>query len=228
MLILALLLGLRHATDPDHLTAVATLVLDGDRGARRAGALGLAWGIGHATSLFGLALPFVLVGAALPDPARRIVEAAIGILIVTLAVRILVRWRRGVFHSHPHMHGGRVHTHPHVHRETVDHDAGADHNHRHATALGRSPMGAFGVGLLHGVGGSAAAGVLVVAAAPGIEAALAALAFFASATAISMAATSFLFALVVAPTARRIEPLIPLFGLGAFAFGIVHTVGALL
>ena len=51
-LAVALLMGLRHATDPDHLTAVSTLILSDQRdGARRAGALGLAWGLGHATTL---------------------------------------------------------------------------------------------------------------------------------------------------------------------------------
>ena len=56
------LLGLRHATDPDHLTALSTLVLsDDERGARRAGRLGLAWGAGHAVTLVALGLPVVLV-----------------------------------------------------------------------------------------------------------------------------------------------------------------------
>ncbi|HKG17758.1 MAG TPA: hypothetical protein VKA96_08730, partial [Solirubrobacteraceae bacterium] len=49
----AILLGLRHATDPDHLTAVSTLIAsDHERGSRRAGRLGLSWGLGHATTLF--------------------------------------------------------------------------------------------------------------------------------------------------------------------------------
>ncbi|MFN8205772.1 MAG: hypothetical protein U0S48_24720, partial [Solirubrobacteraceae bacterium] len=50
-LLVAVLLGLRHATDPDHLTAVSTLVMSDPRdGSRRAGRLGLAWGLGHATT----------------------------------------------------------------------------------------------------------------------------------------------------------------------------------
>ena len=60
-LLVALLLGLRHATDPDHLTAVSTLVLGDDpRGTRAAGVLGLAWGLGHALTLLALGLPFLL------------------------------------------------------------------------------------------------------------------------------------------------------------------------
>ena len=73
-LLVAVLLGLRHATDPDHLTAVATLIVSDARdGPRRARRLGLAWGLGHALTLFAFGLPVVLVGDALPRsaPARR-------------------------------------------------------------------------------------------------------------------------------------------------------------
>ena len=56
----ALLLGLRHATDPDHLAAVTTLIAGKERGTRHALRLGCSWGAGHATSLFALGLPIVL------------------------------------------------------------------------------------------------------------------------------------------------------------------------
>ena len=73
-LAIALLLGLRHATDPDHLTAVSTLALSDDRrGARRAGLLGLAWGLGHATTLALLGLPLVLLDRELA-PTRGLVS----------------------------------------------------------------------------------------------------------------------------------------------------------
>ena len=95
-LAIALLLGLRHATDPDHLTAVSTLVLSDERAAGRAGLLGLFWGLGHATTLFLFGLPLVLFQGALPDQIHRAAEVAIGVLIAVLAVRLLLRWRRGV------------------------------------------------------------------------------------------------------------------------------------
>ena len=67
VLAVAVLLGLRHATDPDHLAAVTTLVASGrERAARRAGELGLAWGLGHATTLFVFGLPVILLHAFLP------------------------------------------------------------------------------------------------------------------------------------------------------------------
>ena len=74
----ALLLGLRHATDPDHLTAVSTLVAgeaDETTGARRAGRLGLVWGAGHATTLFLFGLPIVLFDSYLPDAVQMAAEA---------------------------------------------------------------------------------------------------------------------------------------------------------
>ena len=64
----AMLLGLRHASDPDHLAAVTTLVAGGREGSgRRAARLGFTWGAGHATSLFAFGLPIVLWRAYLPD-----------------------------------------------------------------------------------------------------------------------------------------------------------------
>ena len=66
-LLAALLLGIRHASDPDHVTALSTLVFSDRADARRrAGRLGLAWGLGHAATLFLFGLPAVLVvGASL-------------------------------------------------------------------------------------------------------------------------------------------------------------------
>src|SRR5688500_16860606 len=95
----ALLLGLRHATDPDHLTAVSTLILSDARdGVRRAGALGLAWGLGHATTLVAFGLPVVLFRQYLPEGLLQGAEVAIGLVIVLLALRLLARWTQGYFH----------------------------------------------------------------------------------------------------------------------------------
>src|SRR5215208_398103 len=100
-LLVALLLGLRHATDPDHLTAVSTLLLaDTRHAAKRAMALGLAWGVGHAATLFAFGFPVVLLRRHLPQPIQRGAELIIGVLIALLAVRLLVRWGRGFFHVH--------------------------------------------------------------------------------------------------------------------------------
>jgi high-affinity nickel permease len=219
-----LLLGLRHATDPDHLTAVSTLVMgEDDRGARRAARLGAAWGLGHALTLVLLGIPAVLVGEFLPAGVQAGFEVAVGVVIVVLAVRLLVRWRRGYLHVHVHSHGDEVHAHPHVHEER-GHGA---HEHRHE-ALGRTPLASFAIGLVHGAGGSAGVGILVVAAMSGTAARVTALVVLALATAAAMAAVSaaFGYALARGPLVRRFEQAAPLLGTCSLAFGVWYALAA--
>jgi ABC-type nickel/cobalt efflux system permease component RcnA len=229
-LAIALLLGLRHATDPDHLTAVSTLALSDDRrGARRAGLLGLAWGLGHATTQALLGLPLVLLDRELPVAVQKTLEVAVGVLIVALAVRLLVRWRRGYLHVHPHRHGDVTHAHPHVHENVSAHAHPEVHAHPHAEALGRSPRAAYAIGLLHGAGGSAGAGLLLLAAVPDRGVAAIALGVFAAATALSMALVSAAFGHTLARhgVARLLERLVPVMGVGAGLFGVWYALGAL-
>lgn len=227
----ALLLGARHATDPDHLTAVASLALD-DEGGRlgRAWRLGLAWGAGHAVTLLACGLPAVLLGRWLPEGVRRTAEAAVGVLIVVLAARLLVRWRRGALHAHPHRHGERVHAHPHAHRQPHP-EAGAaalPHAHPHAERLGRTPLASFGVGLVHGVGGSAGAGLLLVASLPRPADAAAALLLYAGGTAAAMAGFTAAAGALLGGRPQRIAGLAPLFGGFGVLFGAWYAAGALL
>lgn len=229
-LVVAVLLGLRHATDPDHLTALATLVASerGD-GARRASRLGLAWGAGHATTLLLAGLPVVLLQRFLPDGVQRGAEAAVGLVVAGLAVRLLTRWRRGLLHAHPHRHAGVVHAHPHVHAErgTADgHDHPHLHEHAHAEQLGRSSASAFGIGLLHGLGGSAGVGVLLIGAMPDHRVAALALVLFALATAASMALLSGAWGRLLAAgrLAPRLAVLIPSLGVAGLAFGLSYAV----
>lgn len=227
----ALLLGLRHATDPDHVTAVSTLVFSDRRDARRrAGRLGLAWGLGHATTLFAFGLPVVLFGQWLPEIVARTAEFAIGALIVALAVRLLVRWRRGYLHVHVHEHDGVRHSHPHMHEHPVedDHPRREAHGHRHPESLGRSPREAFGIGLVHGVGGSAGAGVLLVAAASSPAVGTVALLAFATGTALSMGAVSAVVGhgLASGRLGSRLRRLVPVIGVAGVLFGAWYAAGA--
>ncbi len=231
-LLVALLLGLRHATDPDHLTAVSTLVLsDRRQGTRRATRLGWVWGLGHATTLFAFGLPVILFRSFLPDGVQVAAEVAIGIVIIALAVRLLVRWRRGAFHSHLHDHEGHAHAHPHAHelRAAAEHEQAYAHGHRHVETLGRSPLAAFGIGMLHGVGGSAAVGVLLVGAVADRGQGVIALFLFAAATALSMALVSSAvgYALARGPLSRRWVSWVPLFGVSGVLFGLWYAVDAL-
>jgi ABC-type nickel/cobalt efflux system permease component RcnA len=228
-LLVAVLLGLRHATDPDHLTAVSTLVLSGeDRSARRASRLGLAWGIGHATTLLALGLPFVLLHRLLPDAVQRGAEVLIGVVIVALAIRLLVRWRRGYFHAHVHEHGPIRHAHPHVHEgPTAAHAHAHAHGHAHAESLGRTPLVAFGIGLVHGAGGSAGVGILLLSAVPDRTVAAGALVLFAAATAGSMTALSSGWAHLLASgaVARRLVSAVPVLGAVSLGFGVWYAAG---
>jgi cytochrome c biogenesis protein CcdA len=228
-LIVALLLGLRHATDPDHLTAVSTLVAsDPAGGVRRARRLGLAWGAGHALTLVALGLPVVLLGGGLPDSVQAAAEIAVGVLIVVLALRLLVRWHHGYFHVHEHRHGEVVHAHPHAHEGEPLETHPSRHVHDHPEELGRSPAAAFGIGLVHGVGGSGGAGILLVGAVSDGPEAAAALLVFAAATAISMALLSTLVgsALVRPPLWRRLGAAAPVMGGGSLVFGLWYGLGA--
>jgi high-affinity nickel permease len=213
VLAIAVLLGLRHATDPDHLVAVTTLIAARrhDR-AHDAARLGLFWGLGHALTLFAFGLPIVLFGALIPDAAQRGAETAIGFLIAGLAVWLLIRWRRGAFHVHEHAHEDREHAHLHSH---------ADGNrHRHA----RSPVGAFGIGLLHGVGGSAGVGILIVSTIQSQVVAVAALSLLAVFTAVSMTILTTGFGLTIA--GLRPARFAPVLGVVSLGFGVWYALGA--
>jgi hypothetical protein len=195
--VVAILLGLRHATDPDHLTAVSTLVAGDRTGTRGAGRLGLAWGLGHATTLFAFGLPIVLYRSYLPEAVQTAAEALIGVVIVALAVRLLLRWResrRGTSHVH----------------------------------AARSPMQAYGIGLVHGIGGSAGVGVLLLASIPDHVEAVAALGLFASFTAVSMslASTSFGWVLSRGTVQRSYLSVAPALGALSLAFGVWYALGA--
>jgi ABC-type nickel/cobalt efflux system permease component RcnA len=226
VLAVALLLGLRHATDPDHLAAVSTLIAsEPEGGARRAVRLGLAWGLGHAITLFACGLPIVLFNAYLPDAIQRGAEFAVGLIVVALAVRLLVTWRRGHFHAHLHSHGDVQHRHLHPHGHGPHHA----HTHEPEARLGRSPRQACAIGLVHGVGGSAGVGVLLLAGIPGRAEAVSALLLFALAAAASMTALSsgLGYALTREPVVRRALTLAPGLSFVTLAFGLWYAAAAI-
>ena len=195
----AMLLGLRHASDPDHLAAVTTLVAGGrDGSGRRAARLGFTWGAGHATSLFAFGLPIVLWRAYLPEPVQSGAETLVGVLIMSLGAWLLVRWRRGAFAP----------------------------AHGHARA--RTPVQAYAIGVVHGMGGSAGIGLLLLGSIRSHGLAVAALALFALCTALSMAILSTGLGLTLSqePARRSFQVLAPTLGLLSLAFGAWYALGA--
>jgi len=200
------LLGLRHATDPDHLAAVSTLVAGGrERAVRDAARLGAWWGLGHAVTLVGFGIPILLAQRFLPEDVQRGAETAVAALIVFLAARLLVRWR--------HARLARI--------RAAAHD---DHGHTHRHPV-RTPFAAFGVGLVHGMGGSAGVGVLLLAAIPSETVAVVALAVLALFTAVSMTIVTSGFGVALSrprfgDAAAKAAPAL---GLTSLAFGLWYA-----
>jgi len=225
ILLVSLLLGLRHASDPDHLAAVTTLIAsekERDR-VRRAGVMGSLWGLGHGTTLVLVGLPLVFMNQYLPEVISKVAEVAIGCIIVLLAARLLIRWRRGFYHVHVHTHdGGEAHRHVHSHAN--------DESHQHAHRVPqRTPLSSYGVGLVHGIGGSGGLTLLLLSTISDKAQAIGALLLFASGTAVSMALLSTAFGLVIAggPIARNFERVAPVLGVLSMAFGAWYALGAL-
>jgi len=194
VLLVAVLLGLRHAIDPDHIAAITTLVATGqDHARRQAAALGAWWGLGHAVTLVAFGVPILLFEAYLPESVQRGAETAVAALIVYLAVRLLVR------HRHRHEHG------------------------RHQV---RNPFAAFGIGLVHGLGGSAGVGVLLLAAIPSTTLAVASLVVLAVFTGVSMTMVTTGFGATLAARQGTITAAAPVLGLLSLAFGFWYAAAA--
>ncbi len=213
-MLIALALGLRHATDPDHLVAVTSLVA-ADRGdVRGAARLGAWWGTGHAAALLALGVPLIMLKSSLPAWVERGAETAVGVVILALALRIVLKWARGDYRSGLHLHhSAAVPAHRHLYRRSRP-----EHPHRRA----RTPGQALGIGLLHGLAGTGAVVVLLIAALPTKIEAAAALGVFAPMSVLSMTICTTAFAWLL--TRRLLDPLfrrvlIPAFGLFGVLFG---------
>lgn len=230
VLVVSALLGLRHASDPDHLAAVTTLIAsEEDLGkARKAGVMGLLWGAGHGTTLVLLGLPLVLFNRYLPEVVQQAAETLIGLIIILLAVRLLLRWRRGAFHAHVHSHDSETHLHLHSHARDTGKAHTPGHGHAHVPA-GRTPVGAYGVGLVHGIGGSGGLTLLLLSTISDKAQAAGALLLFAAGTAVSMALLSTAFGLAIAggPVGRNFGRVAPVLGALGVAFGAWYALGAL-
>lgn len=216
-LAIAFVLGVRHASDPDHLVAVSSLVAAQDGDVRAAARLGAWWGLGHAATLLAIGLPLIALKSELPAWLERGAEAGIGLVILLLAARVLVKWTRGDFAAGAHAHHGEREVHRHLRR-------GAGSRHRHRSL--RTPRQAAVIGALHGLAGTGAVVVLLVAALPDRLEAAAALAVFAPMTMVSMAACTSAFAWVL--TRPLVEPLyrrlvIPALGAFGILFGLWYA-----
>jgi ABC-type nickel/cobalt efflux system permease component RcnA len=177
---IGLLLGFRHAFEPDHLAAVSTLATR-QGGLFDACWLGLAWASGHTASVGLVVLVIMAGGLHLPERLWPAADLLVALLLIGLGGSVLLRYARGRWHMHQHTHGTGPHFHLHSHAQ------GPAHEHAHPRGDARRSLG---FGLLHGLAGGAAILVLLVAAAPTRSAQLAYFVAFAAGTTIGMMAVS--------------------------------------
>ncbi|HEX8141219.1 MAG TPA: hypothetical protein VF553_01395 [Pyrinomonadaceae bacterium] len=161
---LGFLLGLKHATEADHLVAITTIVSE-QRSIGRAAAVGALWGVGHTAALFLAAVLVILLRVAIPLRLAALLEFLVALMIILLGTRILylVLRRQHKVHVHAHEHDGHAHTHLHFHTETDAHGVAESSSHDnvpHRSLWGWKPLL---VGMMHGLAGSAALTLLVLA-----------------------------------------------------------------
>jgi ABC-type nickel/cobalt efflux system permease component RcnA len=156
-------LGLKHATEADHLVAVSTIVSE-HRSVWRSAAVGALWGLGHTASLFVAGAVLIALRVRIPEGVATALELLVALMIVLLGTRILylvLRRRRDV-HVHAHTHDGRTHTHLHFHERRDAHAAADAQAVSHAWHRGLWGWRPVAVGAVHGLAGSAALTLFVL------------------------------------------------------------------
>ncbi len=190
VLALGFFLGMRHATDPDHVIAVTTIVAR-QRTTKSAALIGAVWGVGHTLMILLVGSGIILFRWVISDRIGLSMELAVGIMLIVLGIANLSEFlglarRVGAtgttapvrvapdtpathVHSHAHSHGDYVHTHPHGHHPEV-HPHRSDQTpigwlDRHFGGVGLYQLGRpLVVGIVHGLAGSAAVALIVLAA----------------------------------------------------------------
>ncbi len=146
---LGLLLGMKHALDADHVVAVSTIVTE-NRRLWRSSLIGAFWGLGHTLTLLLVGIAILIFKLSISEELALGFEFAVGVMLVILGLLVARKMVRERWHLHPHEHEGQTHLHWHSHKDTTD------HSHAH---LKKS----FLVGMVHGLAGSAALMLLVLA-----------------------------------------------------------------
>src|SRR5207237_7885785 len=138
---LGFLLGLKHATEADHLVAVSTIVSE-RRSLWQAAGVGALWGVGHTTSLLAAGLLVIALGVAIPARVANFLELAVALMIIFLGTRLLymILHSRPDLHVHAHTHDGKRHIHLHFHDEHHAHGVGMTHNDMHNGLSGWLPV----------------------------------------------------------------------------------------
>ena len=173
------LLGMRHATDPDHVIAVSTIV-SRQGNIRHAGLIGILWGLGHTITILFVGAAIILFNLAIPARVGLLMELAVGLMLILLGVLNLTgitqwvtsRFTPGasdgeVIHFHTHQHGEQSHSHVHGHKPEIHMHLDQPPVSRFPTAIQRiglyQLLRPLAVGIVHGLAGSAAVALLVLA-----------------------------------------------------------------
>jgi hypothetical protein len=251
-LFLGFFLGMRHATDADHVVAIATIV-SRERSVVGSALIGAAWGVGHTITVMAVGAAIIVFGVVIPPQLGLSMEFAVGIMLVLLGVLTLTGMGRKVgaahahaggpgghghaldLHDHPHAHGDYVHRHPH------GHDPGAHghaEEHTPLARLDRSGLGRiafyqwlrpFAVGLVHGLAGSAAVALMVLSVIREPVAALGYLLLFGLGTIVGMMLITLILSAPFVFTAVNLPKfnwrLRVASGLVSFVFGLVLIYG---
>ena len=159
LLSLGFLLGLKHALDADHVAAILTIATE-NRTFWRSSLIGFCWGVGHTVILLVVGTAVLLFKLTIPSAWAKLFEVAVGVMLVGLGLSVgFALWRERVhLHAHRHEHGEQ-------HRHLHSHGRGAHHDHLHRFRLEYKSLA---VGMVHGLAGSAALLLLVLAAVPSL------------------------------------------------------------
>lgn len=232
---LGFLLGLKHATEADHLVAVTTIVSE-QKSIWRSGMVGVLWGVGHTASLLAASVLVMILGVAIPASLAAVLEFLVALMIIFLGSRILYLTlrRRTRVHVHSHSHGGRAHSHFHFHDRRDAHQINADHQHRRTVEHHRvrlSGLRPLVVGMVHGLAGSAVLILLVLTEVVKNGSRVLGLAYlliFGIGSIGGMLIMSTLISLPLVLTTRRFErvevPMRLIVSAGSIAFGLYYAV----
>jgi high-affinity nickel permease len=181
ILAIGFFLGVRHATDPDHVIAVSTIV-SRERSIAKAAFIGVLWGLGHTLTILAVGAAIILFGLAIPARVGLTLEFCVGLMLILLGALNLtgaMNWMSNKFspahpqvsgeHAHIHEHGAKMHFHWHSHAPESEHHAKSLAPpavlERSFAGLGLyEAMRPLLVGIVHGLAGSAAVALLVLSA----------------------------------------------------------------
>lgn len=160
-LALAVIVGMHHALETDHVAAVSSLI-SGKSKTSDMVKHGLTWGLGHTLTLFLFTGAALILGSQLSEQISGTLETAVGFMLIGLGLHVLWRLWKDRVHFHVHSHADKTrHFHAHSHRAQPKVDPLSHryelHEHSH-----RFRWRTLLVGMLHGMAGSAA--LLVLAA----------------------------------------------------------------